>query len=279
MDKKLRILYVTSEIDPFLKFSSAADIIRLLPQKLQEKGHDIRIFMPKFGVINERRNRLHEVVRLSGINIRVAGQEKPLTIKVASIPNAKLQVYFLDNEDYFKRKSVLTDPKDNSFHLDNDERSIFFCKGVIETVKKLGWPPDIIHCHDWMTSFIPLYLRTHYREDPMFKNTKIVYTVYNNGFSNEFAQSFLDKVRVDGISDDQLLKYDGNNYIGVVKGGIALSDAVTKGHPTVDATIEEYIASTSHSVYFDKQDNGYIDVNDKDAYVQRYNDLYEKISS
>ncbi|MEM7654686.1 MAG: glycogen/starch synthase, partial [Bacteroidota bacterium] len=159
MDKKLRILYVTSEIDPFLKLSSAADMIRLLPQKLQEKGHEIRIFMPKFGVINERRNRLHEVVRLSGINIRVAGEEKPLTIKVASIPNAKLQVYFLDNEDYFKRKSVLTDPSNDTFHVDNDERSIFFCKGVIETVKKLGWPPNIIHCHDWMTSFIPLYLR------------------------------------------------------------------------------------------------------------------------
>ena len=145
MSEKLRILYVTSEIDPFLKISSAAEFIRLLPQKLQEKGHEIRILMPKFGVINERRNRLHEVVRLSGINIRVGDEEKPLTIKVASIPNAKLQVYFLDNEDYFQRKSVLTDPENNTFYSDNDERAIFFCKGVIETVKKLGWQPDIIH--------------------------------------------------------------------------------------------------------------------------------------
>ncbi|WNJ16189.1 glycogen/starch synthase [Pontibacter sp. G13] len=271
MDKKLRILYVTSEIDPFLKLSSAADLIRLLPQKLQEKGHEIRIFMPKFGVINERRNRLHEVVRLSGINIRVAGEEKPLTIKVASIPNAKLQVYFLDNEDYFKRKSVLKDTNDK-FHVDNDERSIFFCKGVIETVKKLGWPPDIIHCHDWMTSFIPLYLRTHYQDDPMFKGTKTVYTVYNNGFESELANDYLDKMRVDGIADDKLDSFSGNNYVGVVKGGIALSDVVTKGHPNIDAKLEEYIEQThSEKIYFD--------TDDKESYVEGYNRLYAQISS
>lgn len=272
MDKKLRILYVTPEIEPFLKISSVADLIRILPQKLQEKGHDIRIFMPKFGVINERRNRLHEVVRLSGINIRVAGEEKPLTIKVASVPNAKLQVYFLDNEDYFKRKSILTD-ENNGFHQDNDERAIFFCKGVIETVKKLGWAPDIIHCHDWMTSFIPLYLRTHYQDDPMFKNTKVVYTVYNNGFSNDFAHNFLDKVRIDGISEEKLHNYVGNNYVGVVKGGIALSDAVTKGHPEVDASVEAFLASIQPKNHL------YIDTDDKDQYAESYQELYETIAS
>jgi starch synthase len=272
MDKKMRILYVTSEIDPFLKISSAADLIRFLPQKLQEKGHEIRIFMPKFGVINERRNRLHEVVRLSGINIRVAGEEKPLTIKVASIPNAKLQVYFLDNEDYFKRKSVLTDPGNDTFHMDNDERSIFFCKGVIETVKKLGWPPDIIHCHDWMTSFIPLYLRTHYKDDPMFKNTKVVFTLYNNGFESELANNFLDKVRIDGIADETLDNYRGNNYVGVCKGGIALSDVVTKGHPEIHEKLEEYIEQTqSEKIYFD--------ANDKESYVEGYQKLYADIAN
>jgi starch synthase len=271
MDRKLRILYVTSEIDPFLKLTSAADLIRLLPQKLQEKGHEIRIFMPKFGVINERRNRLHEVVRLSGINIRVAGEEKPLTIKVASIPNAKLQVYFLDNEDYFKRKSVLTDPNDDSFHMDNDERAIFFCKGVIETVKKLGWPPEIIHCHDWMTSFIPLYLRTHYQDDPIFKHTKTVYTVYNNAFESEFDNSYLDKVRVDGIADQTLDNYAGNNYVGVCKGGIALSDVTTKGHPQVHEKLEAYIDET-------QKKNIYIDTTDKDSYVEAYHQLYSDIA-
>lgn len=272
MDNKMRILYVTSEIDPFLKLSSAADLIRLLPQKLQEKGHEIRIFMPKFGVINERRNRLHEVVRLSGINIRVAGEEKPLTIKVASIPNAKLQVYFLDNEDYFKRKSVLTDPSSDTFHMDNDERAIFFCKGVIETVKKLGWPPNIIHCHDWMTSFIPLYLRTHYKDDPMFKNTKVVFTLYNNGFDSELANNYLDKVRIDGIADETLDNYAGNNYVGVCKGGIALSDVVTKGHPEIHEKLEEYIEQTqSEKIYFD--------ANDKESYVEGYHKLYADIAN
>lgn len=228
--------------------------------------------MPKFGVINERRNRLHEVVRLSGINIRVAGEEKPLTIKVASIPNAKLQVYFLDNEDYFKRKSVLTDPDSDTFHVDNDERAIFFCKGVIETVKKLGWPPDIIHCHDWMTAFIPLYLRTHYKEDPMFKRTKTVFTVYNNGFDSELAQNYLDKVRVDGIEDENLDNYDGPNYVGVVKGGIALSDVVTKGHPEIDEQLEAYIEQTQNEkIYFDYED--------KDQYVEGYQKLYSDISN
>ncbi len=271
MDKKLRILFVTSEIAPFLKISSAADLIRFLPQKLQEKGHEIRIFMPKFGVINERRNRLHEVVRLSGINIRVAGEEKPLTIKVASIPNAKLQVYFLDNEDYFQRKSVLTDPSSNKFHLDNDERSIFFCKGVIETVKKLGWPPDIIHSHDWMTSFIPLYLRTHYNEDPMFKKTKTVFTLYDNGFDSEFDNNYLDKVRVDGITDEKLDNFQGNNYVGVVKGGIALSDVVTKGVPNIDAKLEQYLEETQTKKY-------YFDSSDKESYVEGYNQLYTNIA-
>ncbi|MEM6803349.1 MAG: glycogen/starch synthase, partial [Bacteroidota bacterium] len=238
----------------------------------QEKGHEIRIFMPKFGVINERRNRLHEVVRLSGINIRVAGEEKPLTIKVASIPNAKLQVYFLDNEDYFKRKSVLTDPNNNTFHIDNDERAIFFCKGVIETVKKLGWAPDIIHCHDWMTSFIPLYLRTQYKDDPLFKRTKTVFTVYNNGFESELANNYLDKVRVDGIADEKLDNYTGNNYVGVVKGGIALSDIATKGHPEVDAKLEAYLEETqSEKIYFDSSD--------KESYVEGYHKLYADISN
>ncbi len=272
MDKKFRILYVTSEIDPFLKLTSAADIIRILPQKLQEKGHDIRIFMPKFGVINERRNRLHEVVRLSGINIRVAGEEKPLTIKVASIPTAKLQVYFLDNEDYFKRKSVLTDPASKAFHQDNDERSIFFCKGVIETVKKLGWSPNIIHCHDWMTSFIPLYLRTHYKDDPMFKNTKTVFTLYNNDFDTQLSDGFLEKMRVDGISEDNLDNFQGNNYVGLCKGGIALSDVVTHGAPNINQKLEEYIAQKQSQKF-------YFDTADQESYVENYNRLYEDISN
>ncbi|RZK98561.1 MAG: glycogen synthase, partial [Hymenobacter sp.] len=147
---KLRILYAATEIDPFLQTTKVAELLRRLPAGMQEAGAEIRIFVPRFGIINERKNRLHEVVRLSGINIAVGDDEKPLVIKVASIPTAKLQVYFIDNEDYFHRKSALVD-KNDKFYADNDERAIFFCKGVLETVKKLGWSPDIVHCNDWMT--------------------------------------------------------------------------------------------------------------------------------
>ena len=152
---KYKILYVASEINPFLQTSEVADFVRNLPQAMQEKGMEIRILVPRFGLINERKNRLHEVVRLSGLNIEVGDEEKPLIIKVASIPSAKLQVYFIDNEDYFKRKFVFKN-KEGDFYKDNDERCIFFCKGVMETVIKLGWDPDIVHCNDWMTSLIPL---------------------------------------------------------------------------------------------------------------------------
>lgn len=270
MSEKLRILYVTPEIDPFLKMSSAADLIRLLPQKLQEKGHEIRILMPKFGVINERRNRLHEVVRLSGINIRVGEEEKPLTIKVASIPNAKLQVYFLDNEDYFHRKSVLTDPENDKFYDDNDERAIFFCKGVIETVKKLGWAPDIIHCHDWMTSFIPLYLRTHYKDDPMFKNTKVVYTLYNNGFDSSLDKDYLGKTNIENLASVADAGFDENNYVGVCKGGMQFSDVVTRGAEEIEPKLEDYMKKS-------KLENHYFASDDSDAFVEGYHKLYTTI--
>ena len=222
---KLRILYVASEINPFLQTSEVADFVRKLPQYMQEKGMEIRILVPRFGIINERKNRLHEVVRLSGINIAVGDEEKPLTIKVASIPNAKLQVYFIDNEDYFHRKSVFHD-KENRFYEDNDERAIFFCKGVIETVRKLGWAPDVVHCNDWITSFIPLYLKTTYKNDPLFKNTKTVFTIYNNDFTYKFKADILSKVKMMDIEDKMLGNLKTADYEGFIKMGVEFSDAV-----------------------------------------------------
>jgi starch synthase len=221
----LRILYVATEINPFLQTSAVADFVRKLPQAMQERGMEIRILVPRFGLINERKNRLHEVVRLSGINISVGDEEKPLVIKVASIPNAKLQVYFIDNEDYFHRKSVFHD-SDDKFYEDNDERAIFFCKGVIETVKKLGWEPNIVHCTDWMTSLIPLYLKTTYKNDPLFQNTKCVFTVYNNRFSHKFNSNLIEKVKMLDIEDSMLSNLKSGDYDGFVKLGMEYSDAV-----------------------------------------------------
>jgi starch synthase len=222
---KIRILYVASEINPFLQTSEVADFVRKLPQAMQERGMEIRILVPRFGIINERKNRLHEVVRLSGINIPVGDEEKPLIIKVASIPNAKLQVYFIDNEDYFHRKSVFHD-KENKFYADNDERAIFFCKGAIETVRKLGWSPDIVHCNDWITSFIPLYLKTTYKNDPLFKNAKTVFTIYNNSFTHKFNEDIMDKVKMLDIEDAMLGSLKSADYEGFIKMGMEFSDAV-----------------------------------------------------
>ena len=222
---KFRILYVASEINPFLQTSEVADFVRKLPQAMQEKGMEIRILVPRFGIINERKNRLHEVVRLSGINIPIGDEEKPLIIKVASIPNAKLQVYFIDNEDYFHRKSVFHD-KEDKFYADNDERAIFFCKGVIETVRKLGWSPDIVHCNDWITSFIPLYLKTTYKNDPLFKNAKTVFTIYNNSFTHKFKDDIMSKVKMLDIEDAMLGNLKTADYEGFIKMGMEFSDAV-----------------------------------------------------
>jgi starch synthase len=225
---KLRILYAASEINPFLQTSEVADFIRRIPQVMQEKGMEIRILVPRFGTINERKNRLHEVVRLSGINISVGDEEKPLVIKVASIPNAKLQVYFIDNEDYFHRKSVFVD-SENNFHSDNDERAIFFCKGVLETVRKLGWAPDIVHCNDWMTSLIPMYMKTTYKNDPMFKNAKAVFSVYNTAFDHKFdRKSMLEKVKMIDIEDSMLSNLSSADFEGLLKVGMEYADVVLK---------------------------------------------------
>ena len=246
---KLRILYVASEINPFLQTSEVANFLRNLPQAMQERGMEIRILVPRFGLINERKNRLHEVVRLSGINISVGEEEKPLIIKVASIPNAKLQVYFIDNEDYFQRKHVFHD-KQQRFYEDNDERAIFFCKGVIETVKKLGWAPDIVHCNDWMTSLIPMYLKTTYKNEPLFKDTKTVFGIYNNGFSHTFGDDLLNKVKMVDIDDTILAPLKSKDFAGFIKMGMEYADRVVKGSE-VPAELNQLIEEFSKDKKFE----------------------------
>ena len=246
---KLRILYVASEINPFLQTSEVANFLRTLPQAMQERGMEIRILVPRFGLINERKNRLHEVVRLSGINIAVGEEEKPLVIKVASIPNAKLQVYFIDNEDYFQRKSVFHD-KQERFYEDNDERAIFFCKGVIETVKKLGWAPDIVHCNDWMTSLIPMYLKTTYKNDPLFKETKTVFGIYSNGFSHTFGDDLLNKVKMVDIDDTILAPLKSKDFTGFIKMGMEYADTVIKGNE-ISAELNQLIEDFSKDKKFE----------------------------
>lgn len=261
---KIRILYVATEINPFLQTSEVADFVSKLPQAMQERGMEIRILVPRFGTINERKNRLHEVVRLSGINIAVGDEEKPLVIKVASIPNAKLQVYFIDNEDYFHRKSVLYDSEDK-FYDDNDERAIFFCKGVIETVRKLGWAPDIVHCNDWMTGLIPMYLKSTYKNDPLFKNTKSVFTVYNNRFKHKFSADLIEKVKMLDIEDSMLKNLQSADYDGFIKLGVEYADVVIKADESINHI--EALMDKKKVETIEKDDNF------TDSYYNIYNEL------
>jgi starch synthase len=269
---KLRILYVASEINPFLQTTQVADFLRKLPQAMQERGMEIRILIPRFGLINERRNKLHEVVRLSGINISVGDEEKPLVIKVASIPNARLQVYFIDNEDYFQRKSVFFD-QNNEFHADNDERAVFFCKGVLETVKKLGWAPDIVHCNDWMTSLIPMYLKTTYKNDPVFKDTKSVFTIYNNSFDYKFDSSLIEKVKMIDIEDSMLQPLLTADYAGFVKIGAAYADACIKAHEETNADLDKLFTELNHSKTIEHSPES------DDILVESYFNLYNELVS
>jgi starch synthase len=266
---KVRVLYVASEMNPFLETSKVADFLRKLPQEIQERGMEVRILVPRFGIINERKNRLHEVVRLSGINIAVGDEEKPLIIKVASVPNAKLQVYFIDNEDYFQRKSVFFD-KDNVAHTDNDERAIFFCKGVLETVKKLGWSPDIVHCNDWMTGLIPLYLKTTYKKDPIFKDSKSIFSVYNNSMELNFEGDLTKKVKMLDIDDSMLGHLDTLSYEGFIKIGIQYADLVIQAEGELNEGLINIFKTTEA---INKQQINMLDDNVTETHFNIYHEL------
>ena len=224
MEKK-KILYISQEIAPFLPKTEISNTARKLPQVIQENGKEIRVFMPRFGVINERRHQLHEVIRLSGINLIIDDMDMPLILKVASIPKERMQVYFIDSEDYFKGRQVESD-KNGKLYKDNDERSIFFAKGVIETIKKLNWAPDLIHVHGWIASLLPLYLKNYYNEEPMFQNTKVVVSLYENEIKGKLDKKIVDKIKFDKIEDKNLTILDNPTYENLYKISLALADGV-----------------------------------------------------
>lgn len=239
MSKK-KVLIVTQEMKPYTALSEISEIARKLPQYIQENGMEIRILMPRFGTINERRHRLHEVVRLSGMNIIVNDDDYPLIIKVASVQGARMQVYFLDNEDFFKRKSVFADSEGKAFE-DNPDRMIFFCKGVLETVKKFGWPPDIIHCHGWMTSLLPLYLKTAYQSEPLFNNAKIVYSAYDSEIGTPYSEDFLEKASINNLETQDLSAYTKEDKFTLVNGAAQSADAIIIGSEGVEEDLIDEI--------------------------------------
>jgi starch synthase len=272
MKKKARVLFVSQEVTPYLDETPMSIIGRKLPQGIQERGKEIRTFMPKFGVINERRNQLHEVIRLSGMNLIIDNNDHPLIIKVASIQSARMQVYFIDNQEYFERKHILTDKKGVHF-ADNDERAIFFCRGVIETVKKLGWSPDIVHLHGWMTSLTALYLKKSFKDNPLFSETKIVYSVYDDEFPNTLHKDFSKKVIHEGIDKTDVELYKNPTFVNVSKLAIDLSDGVIKGSPKINAEVEKYIKKSGKPVLEYKNDDEYID-----AYSDFYDAVLEEVA-
>jgi starch synthase len=263
MEKK-RILYISQEINPYLQNTEIANIARSLPQSMNENGYEVRVFMPRFGLINERRHQLHEVIRLSGMNLIVNDMDQPLIIKVASIPQARIQVYFIDNEEYFKRKGQFAD-KSGKVFPDNDERSIFFSRGVLETVKKLGWTPDIIHCHGWMTSLVPLYLRNYYHEEPTFAEAKVVYSVYEKGFDGSLNAELAKKIAFDGINGSSTELIKDPTFLQMNKLGIENADAVVFAEESAD--LKKFAEDKGLSV-MDHPGEDYID-----AYLKFYSEL------
>jgi len=243
---------------------------RHLPQGMQERGREIRTFMPRFGNINERRNQLHEVIRLSGMNLIIDDADHPLIIKVASIQSARMQIYFIDNEDYFQRKFIFRDKKEKFFD-DNDERTIFFSRGVLETVKKLGWSPDIVHCHGWFSSLTPLYVKKAFKDNPLFTDTKVICSIYDDDFPETMSEEFASKIKLEGITNADLKHYKEPGYINMIKGAIDFSDAIIYGSETVNPELKAYVEASGKPVLeYQSLENDYIEA---------YSKLYDQFLS
>ena len=262
--KDKRILYVSSEVVPYLPETEISSMSFEAPRMVNKQGGQIRIFMPKYGNINERRHQLHEVIRLSGINLVINDLDMPLIIKVASIPKERIQVYFIDNEEYFKRKATLTDENGDLFD-DNDERSIFFAKGVIETVKKLNWAPDIIHVHGWLASLLPLYLKEYYKDEPLFAGSKIVTSIYNQSFDNTLNKEMINKIKFDNIDEDIIKVLEKPSYNNIMKIAVDHSDALIIGSETIPEDLQDYLKDCEKPV---------LEYQSPDEFAEAYTEFY-----
>jgi len=268
MSSKKRILFIANEMSPYLELTEFAEIVNKLAVLSNDINMEVRCIMPRFGVINERRHRLHEVVRLSGINVSIDDDDYPLIIKVASLPNARLQVYFLDNEDYFKRKCIFTDENDKWFD-DNAIRTVLFCKGALETVKKFGWPPDIIHCSGWMTGLIPMFIKTVYKKEPVFSHSKVVYTIGQSTFKEKIGDDFVKLATIsDQVGKKEVEIIKDNNNAAMFRAGATYADAITFGAENVDKKlVDEFSKIKGKKILKFNPDS------DLTEYLQLYTDL------
>ena len=268
MTKANKVLFITQEITPYVSESEMANIGRNLPQAIKEKGREIRTFMPKWGNINERRNQLHEVIRLSGMNLIIDDTDHPLIIKVASIQSARMQVYFIDNDDYFQNRMQTADENGVEYD-DNDSRAIFYARGVLETVKKLRWTPDVIHCHGWMTALAPLYIKKAYKDEPSFRDAKVIFSVYEDDFKNTLSNDFATKLMLKGINkkDVATLK-EPADYAALCKLAVDYSDGVIQNSEHINEDIMDYARQSGKLV---------LDYQTPDVYASACNEFYDKV--
>jgi starch synthase len=262
--KDKRILYVSSEVVPYLAENEVSLMSYDVPKMINDQGGQIRIFMPRYGNINERRHQLHEVIRLSGMNLVVNDLDMPLIIKVASIPKERIQVYFIDNDEYFKRKATFAD-EDGVMYPDNDERAIFFAKGVVETVKKLNWVPDIIHVHGWLASMLPVYMKHYYKNEALFSETKIVTSVYAESFSETLDVEMINKVKFDGVPHEAIADLEFPNYENILKTAVLNSDAVIIASDSLSPSLTKFIESSNKP---------FLPFTPKDGFAEAYTNFY-----
>ncbi len=264
-DKK--ILYVSAEVYPYLVENEVSTMSYEVPKMVNNLGGQIRIFMPKYGNINERRHQLHEVIRLSGMNLVVNDLDMPLIIKVASIPKERIQVYFIDNDEYFKRKAPFADEA-GIMYADNDERAIFFAKGVVETVKKLNWVPDIIHVHGWMASLLPLYLKHFYKDEALFSETKIVTSIYEKSFEGALNINLISKIAFDTIPELAIEGLQNPDFENIMKNAILHSDAIIIATENLLPSLTKFIESSKKP---------FLPFTPKDAFAEAYTNFYKNI--
>ena len=263
---KKRVLYVCQEISPYTGDTNMGNLAGILPQKIQESGNDIRMFLPRFGTINERRHQLHEVIRLSGMNLIIDDFDHQLIIKVASIQKLRLQVYFIDNEEYFPSKQMFHDQEGNLM-LNNDERMIFYCKGVIETVRKLGWAPDIIHCQGWFSSLVPMYIKKLYKDEPLFENVKIVYSVFDNQENFHLGNKLTDKLLFENLLKDDVKNVTDASINNLHQFAIDYSDAVIQASQEISDQVLSHIKSNNKP---------FMEFPGNDEFIEKYKDFYNQ---
>ena len=264
-----KILYVCQEIMPYLPESELSGLSRRLAQAMQERGNEIRTFMPRYGCINERRNQLHEVIRLSGMNLIIDDNDHQLIIKVASIPSARIQIYFIDNDDYFARKAVLLDADGKAF-ADNDERAIFFARGVLETVRKLNWAPTVVHCMGWMSAVVPIYLKKVFNDDPLFRDVKIVVTLADDRFDEPLDAQFAEKIANEGVKDEKLSILSTPSYENLYRFVIDYADGITVASPKASPELVEYARQSGKPVLEYREP-------DEEDFFDNYNRFYEEL--